>query len=399
MTSVDLPHTPPESVVVIGASAAGLATVTKLRRDGYEGKVTLLGEEAHAPYDRPPLSKKFLTGAWEPEKLALASSDQLTDLNTDIRLSTRVAAMDIKRGLVVDDTGLEYPYEAAVIATGVRPRPLPAVSTGTPHVLRTISDARRLKDCLRAGKRLLIVGAGFLGLEAAGTAVRLGAHVTVVETALFPLSSRLGITTSNRLLALHGTNGIDLRLGVAVEDARIANSNVWTVDLSDGETIEADEVLVAIGSIPVTEWLDGSGVDIDNGVVCDSSCQAVPGVWAAGDVARWWDVRHEKHIRTEHRTNATEQAQFVASAILGKKRSYVPVPFFWTDQYDVRIQVAGHIPEGAVEEVLESGSHEDSTISLFHKDGTLTGVLGWNAPREVSKYRRELLAQNKVWES
>lgn len=386
----------PKSIVIVGASASGLATAIQLRRQGYTGRLRMIGDEAAEPYDRPPLSKQFLSGEWNSDQLSLMKPGQLDQLDLDLILGARVVFLDLEGRKVRDEGGRDYEFDALVIATGVRPRPLDTLKGGEPHVLRTLADADRLRKALREGTKFVVIGGGFLGLETAATARVLGAEVTVIEPTPHPLATRIGMETSSRLLALHRDKGVELRTGTTVSDGQWdASSETWTLQLSDDSTIEADEVLVAIGSIPQTEWLEGSDIKLQNGVLCDSLSQAAAGVWAVGDVACWWDERCENHVRLEHRTNATEQARAVAGAIMGKLEPYKPVPFFWTDHFGVRIQVAGIIPPEASGAPVEMESQRDASVILFHKGDELSAVLGWNAPREVSRYRRQLLNESR----
>ncbi|WGX95310.1 NAD(P)/FAD-dependent oxidoreductase [Nocardioides sp. L-11A] len=393
MSSMGTVSAEPEAVVIVGASAAGTATASKLRRLGYAGRLTIIGDEV-VPYDRPPLSKQFLAGQWAEDKLRLMSPDQLESLDARLLLGTRAVGLDSGRRTITDDAGRTHPFDAAVIATGVRPRMLDALSAGRPHVLRTVSDATALRARLRPGTRLAVVGGGFLGLETAATALELGVDVVVVEPSTLPLSDRLGRTASARLVDLHRSRGTDFRLGVSVAGSSRDEQGVWTLELTDHSTVTAEDVLVAAGSVPQTDWLAGSGLDISSGVRCDAMCRAAPHVWAVGDIARWWDDRHQAHIRLEHRTNAIEQADVVAKGILGVRReAYRPVPFFWTDHFDARIQLAGTYSADLTETLIEIDSARESTITLFQRDDRLAAVLGWNAPREIQKYRRQLLLE------
>jgi NADPH-dependent 2,4-dienoyl-CoA reductase/sulfur reductase-like enzyme len=398
------------SVLIVGASAAGLATATALRRKGFAGDITLLGDEDVTPYDRPPLSKQFLSGSWGPEQLDLMPQDRLAGLDVALLLGRRATAAHLDDHQVDDDRGNTHRYDDLVIATGLRARELPATDVAGVLTLRTRGDAERLRSLLSPGARLVIVGAGFLGLEIAATARRLAAHVTVVEPAQQPLADRLGQDISRRLQDLHTQNGVELILGTGVRGFATdrplpgpfvdaggepdAPGAVRGVELTDGRTIAADVVLVAIGGVPCTDWLSGSGLNLDGGVVCDEYCRAAPDVWAAGDVARWLHLGLNRHARLEHRTNATEMGQAVASGITGDLRPYLPVPFFWTDHYDVRVQVAGVISSDSTASVVSGTNDGDAFLSVFQEDGRAVAALGWNAPRELGAYRRELIRAN-----
>jgi 3-phenylpropionate/trans-cinnamate dioxygenase ferredoxin reductase component len=396
------------SVVIAGASAAGLATATALRRKGFAGRITVLGDELPVPYDRPPLSKQYLSGAWAHEKLRLMPQDRLGGLGLDLRLGHRATALHRADHTVEDDQGQVHVFDHLVVATGLRPRTLPATDVAGIQVLRTISDAERLRSVIAVGARLVIVGAGFLGMEIAATACGLGADVTVIEPVARPLADRLGDHVSARLLELHRSHGVKLLLGVGVQGFATSQPGggpytpsggepgnprpVRAVHLTDGRLVDADAVLVAIGAEPCTDWLAGSGLTIDDGVVCDEYCRAAPGIWAAGDVARWRHVGLGRHVRLEHRTNATEQGQAVAAGIVGQLLPYVPVPFFWTDHFDARIQVAGVIPAAGQPRVVVGDSAGNSFVTVYLANGRLAAALAWNASRELMPYRRQLVA-------
>ena len=265
-------------IVVVGASAAGLAAAETLRREGYAGTITVVGEERDVPYDRPPLSKQILASQWEAERLFLRTEEQLKALELDLRLGVRATGLDRDGRLVELADGGRAGFDGLIIATGVRPRVLPGQGG---HVMRTVGDALRLRAGLGPGRRLAVVGAGFLGAESAAVARKLGCEVTLLEPAPVPLAHAVGEQVGRVLCDAHREHGVDLRTGVAV-----AAVTAHGVLLADGGLVEADEVLVAIGSLPNTDWLEGSGLDLDDGVVCDEYSSASPGIYAAGDVAR-----------------------------------------------------------------------------------------------------------------
>jgi 3-phenylpropionate/trans-cinnamate dioxygenase ferredoxin reductase subunit len=332
-----------------------------------------------------------LAGTWEPEKANLFSQVRLDALELEWRLGRRASSLDLAtRRLTVDD-GEEIPYDQLIVATGMRPRRLPGTDMAGVHVLRTLEDAIALKAAIVPGVELVVIGAGFLGLEVAATARQLGATVTVVEPIVAPLADRIGAEAASRLLALHRSRGVTILTGVSVAEVQKGadDERVAGVRLRDGPVLPAQLVLVAVGCIPNTDFLDGSELVIDDGVVCDEYCAAAPGVWAAGDVARWFHPVVGRHVRLEHRMNATEQANAVARNVLGHRESFAPVPFFWTDHFDAKIQVAGFVPPGEEGELVESSEH-GSFIQVFRVDNRLVGVLGWNAVKAMLPYRREL---------
>jgi len=381
------------SVVIVGGAAAGLATADALHRRGFAGTVDVVSDERVHNYDRPPLSKQVLAGEWAPERATLLPPRRLAELPARIHAGVRATALDVEARAVTTDDGRTLRGDAVVIATGVRPRLLPgrAPAAGV-HVLRTLHDALALRERLATpGLRLVVIGGGFLGLETAATARALGAAVTVVEAAPRPLVGRLGAVVAERLLALHAERGVDVRAGVGVAEL-VGDARVTAVALTDGTTLPADAVLVAIGSQPNVEWLAGSGLSIADGVLCDERCVAAPGVYAAGDVACRRQVGRDRAVRVEHRRNASEQARAVAEHILGERRSSTPVPFFWTDHHKVKVQLAGTVPAGAVEEVVEDDPARGRLVVAFALDGVRTGVVGWNAPDRVTELRRDLAA-------
>ncbi|MGR3868678.1 NAD(P)/FAD-dependent oxidoreductase [Streptomyces graminifolii] len=379
-------------VLVVGASASGLTTVEALRRKGYPNRITVLGAEPHAPYDRPPLSKQILSGAWEPGRAALRTEEMLSALDTEFVLGDPAVGLDAATRTVRTESGRELSADAIVIATGVRPRVLPGQGglTGV-HVLRSLDDALALRTDLLAGSRLVVVGEGVLGSEIAATARTLGLDVTLTGPLTGPLALQVGPLVSGLLAELHTERGVQLRLGNGVVGLSGAQGRVTGVELSTGEVLPADVVVVAIGATPATEWLADSGLELDNGVVCDSRCEAAPGIYAVGDVARWHHERLGRLIRLENRTNATEQAMAVAGAILGDDRAYEPVPYFWTDQFDAKLQVHGFLPADAEVDVVDGELAARRFVARYRSGGRVTGILGWNMPKQARQRRQEIV--------
>ena len=378
--------------LVVGASAAGLATVEALRRKGYTGTITLLGDEPHPPYDRPPLSKQVLSGAWDPQRAMLRTRESLASLDADLVLGDQATSLDPTTRTVHTASGRSLTADVIVIATGVRPRTLPGQGgvVGT-HVLRTLDDALALRQDLRTGSRLVVVGEGVLGAEIAATARVLGCDVTMTGPQLAPMALQVGPLVADLLAELHTDHGVRLCLGVGVEGLTGEHARVTGVRLETGEVHPADVVVVAIGATPATEWLGTSGLTIDNGIVCDSRCRAADGIYAVGDVARWYHEQLGRLIRVENRTNATEQAAAVAAAILGADRPYLPVPYFWSDQYDVKVQVYGALLPGAEVEIVEGDLRDRRFVARYRSEGVVTGVLGWNMPKQTRHRRQEVV--------
>ena len=357
-------------VCIVGASLAGLRCAQALRAKGFDGTITLVGEETVLPYDRPPLSKQVLAGEWEADRIPLADEATYEKLDLDLRLGERVTSVEQCR-----------PFDALVVATGARPRTIDGGVT-----LRTLDDSLALRDRLSSISRLVVVGAGFIGAEVAATAHARGIDVTVLEALAQPLSRALGDEVGAALGALHTAKGVALRCGVGV-----ASIDERGVHLEDGAVVEGDLVVVGIGVVPNVEWLEGSGATLDDGVRCDETLAVVglPGVWACGDVARWPHPRYGD-IRIEHWTNAIEQAQHVAAAIVGDVKPFGTVPFVWSDQYDHRIQIVGR-PSPTDEVRVVHGSLEAAPWVVEHvHDGVVTGVTGVDSPKVVMPYRRSL---------
>lgn len=384
-------------VLVIGASLAGLCTVEALRRNGYDGSLTLIGDEKAMPYDRPPLSKQLLSGDWEPERTALRSDDALAALKVDFHLGERACAVDPVAKTVELSGGSRLPYDALVVATGATPRHLPGRhDLEGIHTLRTRADALAIRDALEERPRVVIVGGGFVGAEVAAEARRRDLPVTLIEALPVPLSRGLGERMGEVCARLHLRNGVRVLCGrtVAGFDGGTAVERVW---LDDGSTIDADLVVVGIGATPAVGWLADSGIRLDDGVLCDAYCRAsAPDVYAAGDVARWFHPGYVRHVRLEHWTNAREQAAVVARNMLdpGSPVAYTPVPYVWSDQYGTRIQMAGR-SSGDVR-IVHEGDDGETLLALYRNGDRFEGALAINAARRLLDYRR-LLARGADW--
>ncbi|WHT18433.1 FAD-dependent oxidoreductase [Crossiella sp. CA-258035] len=383
-------------VVVVGASAAGLTTVEALRRGGFEGKVTLVGAEPHLPYDRPPLSKQVLAGDWAPERARLRGEDHLDGLDVELVLGNAATGLDLAQRRVELADGGGLGYDGLVIATGVTARSLPgAQELAGVHVLRTLDDALALRAELLAGPRVVVVGAGLIGCEVAATARKLGAEVTIVEPLAAPMERVLGTRIGGMITQVHADHGVPVRTGVGVASLAGSLGRVTAVLLEDGTELPADVVVLGIGATPAVGWLQGSGLAAGTaGVECDATCQAAPGVYAAGDVASWLHLGLGEQVRLEHRTNATEQALAVAKNLLvgnDGAEPYQPLPYFWTDQYDLKIQGFG-LPGAQDEvEVVEGDLESRKFVALYRRAGRVTGAVGWNSARAMRPYRQQVL--------
>ncbi|MFD5856688.1 NAD(P)/FAD-dependent oxidoreductase [Streptomyces chartreusis] len=382
------------TVAVVGASLAGLSAARSLRKQGYDGRLVVIGDELHRPYDRPPLSKEFLVGTLGEPELALETDDE--DLRAEWLLGTRAVALDhAERTLRLAD-GRQVRADGFVIATGAAARTLPgSAGLAGVHTLRTLDDARTLRDELALGGRLVVIGGGFIGAEVASTARALGLEVTVVEAAPAPLAGPLGEAMGAVVSALHADHGVALLCGVGVKGLS-GERRVDAVLLEDGRTVPADIVVVGVGARPNVEWLEGSGVVLDNGVKCGADGRtSLAGVVAVGDCANWYDPRAGLHRRVEHWTGARERPDAAIAALLagGAVEPGVPrPPYFWSDQYGVKIQFAGHAA-GADSVTIEDGTPDErNVLAVYRRSGIPVAVLGMNQPRLFTRWRKHLAA-------
>ncbi|WP_328875243.1 FAD-dependent oxidoreductase [Streptomyces sp. NBC_00287] len=381
-----------KAVAVVGASLAGLSAARSLRKQGYDGRLVVIGDETHRPYDRPPLSKEFLAGTLGEADLALEADDE--DLRAEWLLGTRADGLDRTRRAVRLADGREVRADGIVIATGAAARTLPG-SEGLAgvHALRTLDDARALRDELALGGRLVVIGGGFIGAEVASTAYALGLDVTVVEVAPTPLAGPLGETMGGIVSALHTDHGVRLLCGVGVKGLS-GGTRVDAVLLEDGRSIPADIVVVGVGARPCVEWLEDSGVELDNGVKCGADGRtSLAGVVAVGDCANWYDPRLGAHRRVEHWTGARERPDAAVATLLagGALEPGVPrPPYFWSDQYGVKIQFAGHAGVSDSVTVEEGAVGDRNVLAVYRRAGEPVAVLGMNQPRLFVRWRKQL---------
>ncbi|MFE5483424.1 NAD(P)/FAD-dependent oxidoreductase [Streptomyces sp. NPDC056527] len=382
------------TVTVVGASLAGLYAARELRSQGFDGRLVIVGEEPHRPYDRPPLSKDFLSGRAGEEQLALTDPEEEAGLDAEWLLGTRARSLDTHGSAILLENGRTLVTDGLVIATGASARRLPGTG-GLPgvHSLRTLDDARALRAALvGGGLRVVVIGGGFIGAETASSCAALGHDVAVVEAAPLPLLPQLGPEMAAVCADLHRRGGTELITGTGV--ARLhGRSSVTAVELADGRTLPADLVVVGIGAVPNTGWLAGSPLPLSDGVLCDDGCvTALPQVVAVGDVARVGGVR------AEHWTSATEQpAVAVRNLLAGRTVEDVrPLPYFWSDQYGARIQFAGRHREGDVVRVVEGSTAEGGFLCRYEREGRTTAVLAVDRPRPFMRARRELSAAQRA---
>lgn len=373
--------------MVVGASLAGLRAAETLRAEGYGGELCLIGAEPHTPYDRPPLSKEILSGVWSEERLELRR-EPYDDLGLDLRLGQRAVSLDRERPSVRLEDGDVLSFDQLLIATGAAARRVPTFEgLDGVHYLRTREDALAIRRDLRDARRVVVVGAGFIGAEVAASCRSLDLDVALVEPQPVPLMRGLGRSLGEVSAQLHRDHGVDLRCGVSV--ARIeGHRHVESVVLDDGASIPADVVVLGVGAYPMTDWLAGSGLEIDDGVVCDEFCRTNrPGIYAAGDVARWYNPLFDEVMRVEHWTNAVEQSVYAARRMLGRvDEPFAPVPMFWSEQYGVKIQFAGRMHADDRIEIVRGDPADYKFVALFGRGDRLVGVLAFRWPRYLIRY-------------
>ncbi|MGN9838242.1 NAD(P)/FAD-dependent oxidoreductase [Nonomuraea sp. H19] len=382
----------PSDVLVVGASAGGLTVTEALRRKGYEGRIRLIGQERHLPYDRPPLSKEILAGSWPTGRAFLRAPAELNALRAEFILGRRADGLDVEARTVDLDDGRTLSCDVLVVATGLIPRRFPyQPDLAGVHTLHTLDDVDDLRRGLALARHIAVIGAGVLGCEITATARGLGLPVTLIDPAPVTMARHLGDELGAHVAALHRRHGVHVRTGVGVAGLSGTAGHVSAVELADGELVAADLVVLAVGAIPATEWLHDSGLSLSDGVECDSHCRAAPGVYALGDVARWYHEGLGTSIRLENRTNVTQQAIAVAAAIMGASSPYTPVPYFWSDQYDVKIQIHGIIAPGSRIRPLDGRPGVGRFAALAEIDGTAVAAIGWNHPRGVMAARRHVI--------
>ncbi|MGH4021140.1 MAG: NAD(P)/FAD-dependent oxidoreductase [Pseudonocardiaceae bacterium] len=377
-------------VVVVGAGLGGLRTVEALRAEGYPGRISLVGEETHPPYDRPPLSKEILASRWPDERAILRDAAALAELDVELHLGVAATGVDGRAVQLAD--GALLAGDALVVATGVRPRRLP----GQPdhprvHLLRTLDDCRALRASLQDSRSLLVIGAGFIGAEVAATARTAGLEVTIVEALATPFERVLGARMGRLCARLAEEHGVAVRAGSRLEEFVDAGDGV-AVRLADGTVLRAGCAVVGIGSSPDGGWLAGLGVPTSDGLRCDAHglVEGTDGVFAVGDVAAWPHPTRGDVIRIEHWTSATEQAAVVAQRIAGTEisRQADAVPYFWSDQYGLKLQLVGRPELADRVEVLHDPGVTKGTVAGYFAGGTLVAALAFHSPRLLNRCRR-----------
>jgi 3-phenylpropionate/trans-cinnamate dioxygenase ferredoxin reductase component len=378
-----------KGVVVVGGGLAAARTAEQLRRADYSGPITIISEEVHLPYDRPPLSKEVLRS--EVDDVTLKPREFYAEHDITLRLGSAATRLDTADHTVTLDDGTVLGYDELVIATGLVPRRIPAFpDLEGIRVLRSFDESLALRRHASAARHAVVVGAGFIGCEVAASLRGLGVDVVLVEPQPAPLASVLGAQVGGLVARLHRSEGVNVRTEVTVAEVR-GQGHVDTVVLTDGAEVPADLVVVGIGSRPATEWLEGSGIHVDNGVICDAVGRtSAPNVWALGDVASWRNPRGHQ-VRVEHWSNVAEQARVLVPAMLGEDvPSTVVVPYFWSDQYDIKIQCLGEPQATDIVHLVEDDGRK--FLAYYEREGVVAGVVGGGKPGQVMKTRAKIAA-------
>jgi 3-phenylpropionate/trans-cinnamate dioxygenase ferredoxin reductase component len=378
-----------EEIVIVGAGQAGAQVAQSLRQGGFEGPLRLIGDEAHPPYQRPPLSKKFLAGDIGSEGLWLRPPAFFETNSIDHIPSTRVAAIDRTSKRLQLENGDTLSYGKLILATGTSARSIPLEGADKKGVatLRSIADVEAIREGMKACQRVAIIGAGYIGLEVAAVARALGKDVSVIEALDRPMKRVVSPTVSDYFTALHTSKGIDLRLNTGV-DAIVGDTAASGVKLSSGEVVDAGLVLMAVGAEPNDHLAADAGIDVDNGILVDGAGQTSdPDIYAIGDCTRFYSGRYERSVRMESVQNAIDQAKAAAKALLGQDVDYDPLPWFWSDQYDIKLQIAG-LSEGYDDTVVVGSPENNKFYVAYLQAGRLIAVDSINSPRSHMMARR-----------
>ncbi|MDN6158271.1 MAG: NAD(P)/FAD-dependent oxidoreductase [Brevibacterium sp.] len=390
-----------KKVVIVGAGPAGIAAADALRAADHTGEILIFGEERHAPYDRPPLSKQILAGTWLPEKAQLRTSEQLAAADVTLHLSVRAASVDVEAHQVILESGEQVAYDALIIATGVTVRVLPfGHQLEGVHVMRTLDDALALRSHMETSQHLAVIGAGFLGAEVAAVARSLGREVTLIDPLELPMQNVVGDEVGSMIADLHRHHGVNLELGHGVASIEDNLGRATGVTLDDGRTVPADAALVAVGARPAVDWLHSSSVPLTapkepgaGGIRCDSSGRAADDVWAIGDVAAWWDPTLERHVRVEHRMTANEHARSCAHDILELAPTAAKsVPYFWSDQYDLKLRSFGLPSRQCSFHVVEGDLADRRFVAAYTDESDrIVGTIGAGMFKAMNWWRQQIL--------
>ena len=387
------------TVVIVGASVGGGRAAEALRQEGFDGRVILIGEEPDRPYERPPLSKELLAGTKPDEKVFLRPPEYYAEQAIELWLGARAIRLDPAARTVELADGQSVRYDDLIITTGAYPRRLavPGADLDGILYLRTLRDAQRIRAAMSRARRVVVVGAGFIGAEVAASCRQAGLDVVLLEALPVPLERALGRQIGEIYAGIHRDHGVDLRVNEGVAAFR-GRDRVEQVVTSSGAAVDCDFAVVGVGVAPTVEWLAGSGLAIENGLLVDERCRTnLPGIYATGDVANWWHPTLGERLRVEHDDNAQNQGVAAAQNLLGRGEPYAPVPFFWSDQYDLSLQYVGHA-SGQDRVVLRGAPTSPSWSAFYLRDGRLRAALAVNRYRDIAAARQLITRQVPVTE-
>ena len=377
-----------ETYVIVGAGIAGGTAAETLRKQGFDGEVHLVGAEPHRPYDRPPLSKEFLSGAKEESKLFFKTEDFYAEQSIELHLGTEAASLDPSSNTVTLSNGESLHYDKLLLATGsqVKRLPIPGSNLDGVHYLRNIEDSKAIAQSMKDAGKVVVVGAGFIGSEVAAVCKTAGLEVTVLEIQSQPMAHILGTEMGAIYANLHTSRGIDLRLGEGISEIR-GQTRAQQVITDKGNAIDCDLVVIGVGIAPDTSLAEAAGLDVERGILIDEHCRTSdPNIFAAGDVANWFHPGLGHRLRVEHWDNALNQGAAAAKSMLGNPETYAPVLYFWSDQYDLNIQYLGHATEW--DDIAVRGDPAEEKFSAFYlKDGSVHGALIVNNFRDIRPTR------------
>ncbi len=374
-----------ETVIVVGAGLAGHSAAEALRREGFSGRIVIFGEEPQRPYDRPPLSKEFLKGEWGEGRLYYRPESAYREQLIELHLNTRVEGLDTEKQLVFAANGPVH-YDHLVLALGGSPRRLTIPGADLPgiHYLRTLHDSLEISKLIRPDARVVVVGAGFIGCEVAAALRSRNVEVTILEPLPLPLGQAFGGEIGKFYAAEHRAHGVNLQLEEGIREF-VGRDRVEAVISTKGHIYECTGVVVGIGITPRTELVEKTPIAVDNGIIVDEYCRtSVPNIYAVGDVANWWHPGLERRLRIEHWDHACNQAVTAARNILSRNELYRPVPYVWSDQYDLHLQVYGLVPKGEATQIVMRGSYQERSFTIFYLlDRRLVASVSVNRPRDA----------------
>ena len=384
-----MPH--PERIVIVGGGLAGAKGAEALREKGFAGALTLVGDEEHLPYERPPLSKGYLAGSVPFEEAVVHDAGWYREHDVDLRLGARVSAIDPARHVVTLSDGAELPYDKLLLATGATPKvlPLPGADAANVFTLRRREDSDTIREQFGAGRRLVVIGAGWIGLEVAAAARGAGTEVTVVEAAALPLLAVLGEQMGEVFAALHRDNGVDLRLSAKLAEIVVADGRATGVRLADGSTVDADAVVVGVGVAPDVALAEDAGLAVDNGVLVDAALRSSdPDVYAVGDIANHDHPVLGRRVRVEHWATALNQPATAAAGMLGEDAAYTELPYFFSDQFDLGMEYIGSAGRDEDVRVVTRGDVAGREFVAFWvgADDTIRAAMNvnvWDVPDAV----------------